>query len=149
MQKFSYYGVDVNQKSTKLVDFSAFHSEDISAIILMNSTDQLIKRNIESIQLILPFEKKVSKPLHWENNIHKAAQSGDESSVIYCLHLLPILLNCPDKNGNSPAHMAALGNCPNIIKLLSSLGANFDIKMIKDFYHTIYQVVKKLFWHLI
>lgn len=126
MPKLFFY-IKGKDNQTKNLQYTLVHSEDYSSLIIMNHVDKLINMNMDVFQGCAPFNKKIEKPVNWKRNIHNAAFSGDEQSVIYCLHLLPILLNCPDPNGNTPAHMAAIGNRPNIIKLLFSLNADFSI----------------------
>lgn len=126
MPKLFYY-VKIQENQTEPFNFTIFHSDDISELLITNHVDKLIKMNMDVFQGSAPFKKKIVKPIIWKKNIHEAAFSGDEQSVIYCLHLLPILLNCLDDNGNTPAHMASMGNCPNIVKLLFSLNADFSI----------------------
>lgn len=116
------------------ITLPVMHTRDSSLLVLENPVDQLYKRNIKEMPESLPFEKKVSKPFRWKKSIHEASFLGDESSVKYCLYLLPILLNCPDTVGDTPAHKAALGGRPKIIKLLHSLGANFDLTNDEGFF---------------
>lgn len=132
MPKISFFIKEKDSKNSpneqiRYLTFFFFHYEDIGSVIITNYIDKLFEMNKENLQGILPF-KKISKPTNWQRNIHLAALNGDELSVMYSLHILPILLNCPDENGNTPAHMAAIGDRANIIKLLFSLGADFTIK---------------------
>lgn len=136
MPKITFYikekeSNDNNNEKIKSLTLSFYHHEDLGSLIITNHVDKLVEMNKNgNIQGILPFKTRITKPINWMKNIHSAAFNGDESSVLYSLQLLPILINCPDINGNTPAHMAAMGDKPNMIKLLYSLGADFRIKNI-------------------
>lgn len=129
LYQLNYYVKSPNIDIPICYSYPVLHSDDLSTVVTMNYVENLyINNNYQAHQGIAPFKKKIVKPTNWQSNIHIAALHGDEASVLYCLHLLPILLNCPNNEGNTPAHMAAIGDRPNIIKLLFNFGSDFKQK---------------------
>lgn len=131
--KFNSHEVETQREELENMEINRVkHTKGSAMLVLENPVYLLYTRNVEMTPF--NFEKRPSKPMMWTKNIHQAAFKGDDSSVAYCLLLLPALLNCPDETGNAPIHHAAMGGQPKVILLLHKLGANILLANDAGFY---------------
>lgn len=64
--------------------------------------------------------------------IHDAARKGDQAKVVALLKQNPELVFSRDKFGNTPLHVAALHNKPDIAALLLANGADVNARVGKE-----------------
>ena len=65
--------------------------------------------------------------------IHKAARKGDKATVIALLKQTPELVSSKDSLGNTPLHLAALYDQPEIVELLLANGADVNAQTAARF----------------